>query len=298
MKQQGVARCRKAFESLVGLLIPLLVLCACRGTFESLSRKEARIADQSQDSEPVLVRIAACSGALPLADDLTGAYGAEDAHLLFDLVPASSRTAAELLLAAQADLAIVGGAANVNIVSKESTDGRGIRSQVLATDAIAIIVHKDWPLDGLSTSELAALFAGYHLDWKELEAGSGRPEMVCREQGSASQIVFEQIVMGESPVSSSAILMPHDRGVVEYVALHPGAIGYTSAAYVDDRVKLVSLDGALPTANKVERGKYPLTYPLVLLTSPRAPREASRLVEFAKSSQGRRIIRQRYVVPR
>ncbi|GAG00086.1 unnamed protein product, partial [marine sediment metagenome] len=39
----------------------LLALCACAGTFDPLSRKDAQLASESQASEPVLVRMAACS---------------------------------------------------------------------------------------------------------------------------------------------------------------------------------------------------------------------------------------------
>ena len=286
-----------SFATVFSLLVLVFALCACGGRFEPLSRKEAQLASESQASEPVLVRIAACSAALPLANDLTAAYATGDSHLLFDLTSCSSRIATELVLAGQTDLAIVGGKVDPDILARERADGRGLRSEVLATDAIGIIVHKDWPLDRLTTSELATLFAGYYLDWEQLGAGSGQPRIVCREQDSASRTVFERVIMGERSVTSSAILMPHDRGVVEYVAEHPGALGYASVTHVDDRVKLVALDGILPTTREVERGSYPLTYPLVLLASPKAPREALWLVDFAKSSQGRRIIKQRYAVP-
>ena len=293
VKLPHVARCRVVFAA----VFSLLALCACDGTFESLSRKEAQLASESQASAPVLVRIATCSAALPLANDLIAAYAAGDSRLLFDLTSCTSRIATELVLAGQTDLAIVGGEVDPDILSRERADGRGLRSEVLATDAIGIIVHKDWPLHRLSTSELASLFAGYYLDWEQFEAGSGQPEIVCREQDSASRTVFERVIMGEWSVSSSAILMPHDRGVVEYVAEHPGAIGYASVTHADDRVKLVALDGILPTTREIERGRYPLTYPLVLLASPKAPREALRLFDFARSSQGRRIIKQSYAAP-
>lgn len=293
MRLPRIGPCRVIFAT----VFSLLALCACAGTFDPLSRKEAQLASESQASEPVLVRIAACSAALPLANDLTAAYATGDSHLLFDLTSSSSRIATELVLAGQTDLAIVGGKVDPDILARERADGLGLRSEVLATDAIGIVVHKDWPLDRLTTSELASLFAGYYLDWQQLQAGSGQPAIVCREQGSVARTVFERVIMGEWFVTSSAILMPHDRGVVEYVGEHPGAIGYASVTHADDRVKLVALDGTLPTTREIERGRYPLTYPLVLLASPKAPREALRLVDFAKSSQGRRIIKQRYAVP-
>jgi len=276
----------------------LPVVCACQGALGSLGPQDAQSSGESTGSEPVLVRLAVCRAAVPLAQDLTAALATDDSRLLFDLMPTNSQIALELLLAGQADLAIVGREIDLDALSGERSDGRGFRSEVLATNAIGVIVHRDSPLRGLSIAELAALFGGYYLDWEELEAGSGRPEIVCREQGAASRVVFGEMVMGGSPVSSSAIVMPHDQAVVEYVAQHPRAIGYASAVHADDRMRLVPIEGALPTLKEIRRGEYPLTHPLVLLVSPDAPREASRLANFCRSSRGRRIIERRYVVPR
>jgi len=293
---QHATSCGRTLRVILWLFLSLLALCAC--TLESLGRKEARVSVESQDTKPVLVRIAVCSAGIPMANDLTAAYATEDAHLSFDLVPSNSRIGLELVLTGQADLAIVGDEIGLETLSEGRASGAGLRSEALATDAIGVVVHKDWPLPRLSLSELARLFAGYYLDWQELEAGSGRPEIVCGQEGSDTRIIFERVVMGELSVSSSAIVMPHDRGVVEYVAKHPGAIGYASTALADDRVGLVALDGVLPMTSEIERGEYPLTHPLLLLASPRAPRGAFQFVDFAKSSQGRRIIKQRYLVSR
>jgi len=287
----------RAPRPLLWLMVPLLILCACQIEPESLGG-EAPVASELGRSGPVLVRLAACSTGLPLANELIEACPTDHGRLLFELEPANSQIALELVLAGQADLAIVGEEVDLEALSGEGAKGRGLIAQVLAIDAIGVIVHRDHPLREISTADLAALFGGYHLDWEELDAGSGQPELVCREQGSAARIVFERLVMGDSPVSSAAVVMPHDQGVVEHVAQHPGAVGYVSTAYADDRVRLVAIDGVLPTASEIGRGRYPLTHPLVLVTSPEAPREASRLVEFARSAQGRRLIGQSYVLPR
>ena len=180
-----------------------------------------------------------------------------------------------------------------------------LASKVLALDAIAIIVHRDLPLDGLALSDLAELFAGYIVDWEELGAGHGQPELLSREDGSVVRRFFEETVMGQRAVSTAARVIPHDQGIVEYVSQHPRAIGYASRARMDGPVKPLALDGTMPLPADIQidrapecEGCYPLSYPLLVLISPAAPDDASRLVSFALSDEGRRIIEERYVLPR
>ena len=114
---------------LLRLCLPLLALCACGLTLDSAGRGEAQVAHEPIQSEPVLVRIAACSTGLPLANDLIAACPTGDSHLLFDLVPTNSQIALELVLAGQADLAIVGIEVAPDILSGENAGGRGFDSE-------------------------------------------------------------------------------------------------------------------------------------------------------------------------
>jgi len=278
-------------------LIYLLTLCACQQVFAPLDERDAPLPQESDNPKMTLVRVATCWAALPLTKDLTAAYLAKNPHLSIDIIPSNSAAARNLVMAGQADLAIIAETASAQDTDT-STEDVALRARPLALDAIAIIVHKDSPLNELSMAELAALYGGYRQDWEELGAGHGRPELLSRERGSAMRDAFEEIVLGGDALSSTAIVMPHDRAILEYVAEHPQAIGYLSRAYVDERVKSLTIDGVMPTPNDLKRSRYPLPYPLVMLSSEDAPVEVTRLVSFAMSSQGRRTIEQRYAASR
>jgi len=57
-------------------------------------------------------------------------------------------------------------------------------------------------------------------------------------------------------------------------------------------------DGRRPTAIEVRSGRYPLGYPLVLLTPSDAAREAERWIAHALGNRGRQVIERRYTAPR
>ena len=268
------------------------VFSSCSNPFVPLDRQIAKPASAAEDAPPALVRIATCWAALPVAEDLVAAYINDEAALSVDLIPSSPRIAEDLLTAGQADLAIVGR------LPGDLSPTEGGNAVLIGLGAIGIITHKDSPLRQISATELAEVFTGRRLDWGELRAGNGPVEIVCQENGSIARRVFDAAILGQRPASSAAILMPHDRGVVEYVAQHSRAIGYVAAAYIDSRVKQVAIDGTLPLPAEIKSGRYPLTYSLVILTRSDAPREAQKIVAFAESNAGRHAIEKRHIPPR
>jgi len=153
-------------------------------------------------------------------------------------------------------------------------------------------------LDGLTAGQLAALYAGEYLRWDELGGPTEPVEVLVHAPGATERAVFEQALMGEKKVSSFAVVVPHDRAVIEYVAEHPGALGYASAAYVDERVRVVAVDGHRPTAAEVRSGRYPLGYLLMLLTATDGSPEAESWASYSLGNRGRQVIERRYVAPR
>lgn len=163
---------------------------------------------------------------------------------------------------------------------------------------MAVVAHPALGLSDLTAGQLAALYAGEYLRWDELGGSAEAVEVLVHAPGSMERAVFEQAFMGETAPSSFAIVVPHDRAVIEYVAEHPGAIGYVSNAYVDDRVQVLAIDGRRPTASEIRSGRYPLGYPLMLLTPSDGAREAERWAVHALGNRGRQVIERRYTVPR
>jgi len=283
--------------SLALALLCALVLAGCTAALKPLDQEAGGEGDSQ--STPVLVRFATCWSGQPLAEDLAAAYASVAPEVSVDIVPATSRVAESLVRGGQADLAIIEEQPGTETLLPEEADNhKATTPAVLATNVVGVIVQADSPLDRLSTTELATLFLGRYLDWEELQAGKGRITLVCQETGTAARRLFEERILGGLPTSSAAVVVPHDRGVLEYVAQHREAIGYLSTAYVDERVKMIAIDGLLPTAAEVERGRYPLAHALVLITAPQAPAEALRLAAFAASNKGRQVIAKRYLASR
>jgi phosphate transport system substrate-binding protein len=292
MHPSGRTRARLLLAAAIASLA--LWLSACEALFEPLQPTPQ--AHEEAAASPQMVRVAVASAALPLAENLRLAYMGYRPGVAIEIMPMSSEQAYGLATAGQADLAIV-----------SAPDEQSLRHwapalswQPLAHDGVAIITHRDHPLPQLSRRELESLYAGHVADWSLLEAGTGVPELAIQGADATARQLFDSVIMAEREVTSAALVLPHDEAVLAYVAEHPLAIGYLSAAYLesDERVKVIALDRLLPTRSQLEQGGYPLGYVLFIAQAPGAPDEAARLASFALGRAGQEVIGQRYGLPR
>jgi len=264
----------------------------CQGVSGPLGGLGADVAAETGE-DAALVRVAACWSSLPLVSELTSEYGRQNPRTAFDIVSVQADVARDLLATGQADVAVVSADPAAG-----ADDGTGLVARVLAVDAVAVVAHPSLGIGELSAGQVAALYAGEYLRWDELGGPAEAVEVLVQAPEAVERAVFERALMGNKEVSSFALVVPHDRAVIEYVAEHPGAIGYVSNAYVDERVCAVAIDGHRPTAADMRSGQYPLGYSLILLTNPDGAREAERWAVYSLGNRGRQVVERRYTVPR
>jgi phosphate transport system substrate-binding protein len=163
----------------------------------------------------------------------------------------------------------------------------------IARDGIAIIVHPDNPLGGLGLLQLRDIFSGRTDDWRALQVGAAENSLilpVSREAGSGTRAAFETMVMEGLSITPRALLAPSGKSVVEYVAQNVGAVGYVSMDEVRPSVKVLRVEGELPSAEAVSQGIYALSRELwlVMPAPPVAP--VQDFVDFALSPAGQQIV--------
>ncbi|MBN1681162.1 MAG: substrate-binding domain-containing protein [Anaerolineae bacterium] len=177
----------------------------------------------------------------------------------------------------------------------------------LGQDAIAVIVHAQNPVNALSARDLRRIFQGQITEWARFGGADMPITVVCQEDGADTQLVFQILVMGERRTTRTARLALSSQGVVDMVARQPGAIGYVSLAYVDERVRPVPLasdgDGVpvLPTSDTINANLYPLRTPIMIVgLEPPADESIYRdLFAWMQSDAGQTIVSEWYepVIP-
>lgn len=148
---------------------------------------------------------------------------------------------------------------------------------VVASDAIAVIVNPENPVDRLTMDQVSRIYQGLITNWKEV-GGEDRP-IVClsRETNSGTHVYFLETVvrLGNSEskafFSQETLLMPSSEGIIAEVSDNPNAIGYDGLGYVTKDVKVLALDNGagyiLPSADTVDDNSYPVARQLYMYTN-------------------------------
>jgi phosphate transport system substrate-binding protein len=172
----------------------------------------------------------------------------------------------------------------------------GWQATAVARDGIAIIVHPDNPLEGVGLLQLRDIFRGRSSEWRAVtsRAGQGLVQPVSREDGSGTRAAFEALVMEDLAVTPRALVAPSGHAVVKQVAQDPQAIGYISMSEVTPQVKVLKIEGLLPTPENVGLGSYPLTRELWLVAPTPVDVSLSHFVKFALSPAGQQVVGQRF----
>ena len=255
--------------------------------------------------EPTTIVIAGSTTMRPVLGALAEAFSRQCPDVLFDLRGGGSSLGEEQARAGQVDL----GASTLlpprNDAGEPAVDG--LLRVPIGLDGLAVIVHSTNPVQGLSLIQLRDLFAGNVLDWVQLGGNEGEVLLVSREEGAGSRTNFEARVMGDEGVSLTAVVMPTSADVVAYVAATPQAIGYVSRAYVRQLidgtpetstpggseqlgVRVLEVEGRLPTIEAVKEQTYALIQPLYLMTAGRPQGRISQFLDFAGSPAGQQIV--------
>ncbi|MCI0475287.1 MAG: substrate-binding domain-containing protein, partial [Anaerolineales bacterium] len=172
----------------------------------------------------------------------------------------------------------------------------GTRAVVIARDGVAVIVHPSNPINAIMRSQLVQVFAGEIATWP-LGPMAGKPiVVVSREEGSGTRDAFETMAIAarKTRVTRTALVMPNESAVVDFVARNPTAIGYTSMGALTPNVRALTIDDVPLSRETVENQKYPFVRTLSFVVPQSPDLETQDFLAFALSAEGQKIIAQKF----
>lgn len=119
--------------------------------------------------------------------------------------------------------------------------------------------------------------------------------VVTREDGSGTKGAFMEIIglKGKADVEENIVVANSTAAVLAEVENNPYAIAYDSLGYLDDSVKILTVDGVAATTENIQKGTYAISRPLNVIYQE-ATIAASPLytdyLSFLSSSQAQDII--------
>ena len=170
----------------------------------------------------------------------------------------------------------------------------------IGTEAFVFFVHKDNPIQNLTSEQIKGIYSGEITNWKEV---GGKDEEIAafqRNEGSGSQSMLKRF-MGDTPIMEAPTELVNDLmvGIIEKVSNYKSksnSIGFSFRYYVEGiiknpDIKMVAIDGIAPTAENIKNGKYPIVTPIYAVTYDEQTNEnVDKLLKWILSDEGQYII--------
>jgi len=134
---------------------------------------------------------------------------------------------------------------------------------------------------------------------------TGQITVITREEASGTRGAFVEIVdittEGNDNITMEAVVAPGTSVMMTNVAENPLAIGYasTGVALGDSRVRVLGIDGVMPTVENMLNGTYAIQRPFVIgyNTQIGISEIAQDFIDFILSAQGQDVVTGRGYVP-
>jgi phosphate transport system substrate-binding protein len=205
------------------------------------------------------------------------------------------------LLEGTADVAVTTRALSGRELELASGLGLELDEHVLGLDGLAVVVHPDNPVEGLSVAELAALFTGEVRRWHGVGGPSEPIHLVLPSPPSGITERFRETVLGGAEPRAGVELLESDDDVLALVAGDRSGLGVTSLAADRSRVKTLAIaaDGepVSPHRLSIQDGSYPLRYAVRIYRRVPAGAGGRRLLAWLLLQEGRGWVASLGLVP-
>ncbi len=177
----------------------------------------------------------------------------------------------------------------------------------IGMEAFVFFVHKDNPVENLTTEQIQKIYTGEITNWKEVGGKNEPITAYQRNEGSGSQSMLLRFLDGKVPMEADTeTYVGGMGGIIEKVADYrnkEGSIGFSFRFYVEGiiqnpDIKMIRVDGVAPTVENIQNGTYPITTSLYAVTWAGNDNEnVSLLLNWILSPEGQEIIEKTGYVP-
>jgi phosphate transport system substrate-binding protein len=245
-----------------------------------------------EDDEKVL-SIAGSTTVLPVAQAVADEYMDQNSDVDITVTGGGSSVGVKSAADGTADI----GMASREVKQSEMDDNPTLVVTPIAKDGIAIIVHKDNPITGLTMEEVQKIYKGEITNWNEVGGPDLEIVLVGRDSASGTRATFEELVDVEDECDESMQEKASNGAIKETVKGNENAIGYVGLGYVDSEIKGVPVDSVSPSIATVQDGSYPISRNLNLITDGQPSGLAKEFIDFFLSSEGQAIVESEDFVP-
>lgn len=184
------------------------------------------------------------------------------------------------------------GKADIGMVSRTLGETeRDLYSIPIARDGVAVIVHRDNPVNALSDRQLLDIYTGKIANWRQVGGRDAAMHILAGgPEGGSSELFSHYLGLAYEQIKTQKRIGPNAERIAA-VAADPDAIIWVSVGEAERKaregipVKLLAVNGVIASSKNVRSGNYPLSRPLSLATRGTPSGAARTFIEYCVSSQ-------------
>jgi phosphate transport system substrate-binding protein len=260
-------------------------------TFSFLSLALTLVSPSAQ-AEKIVIKGSDTLGA-KLVPLLAEAYKADNAGAEFSIAAEGSTTGIAAITDGTADIGMSSRPAKVTEQSAAGAKGVTLTSTVVAYDGMAVVVNEKNPIKGLTKAQVEALFTGDTRDWSAVGGASGKVSVYTRNTSSGTYSDWKELAMSKRDYAGGSQKLAGNEQIVAEVAKNPNGVGYVGLAYIKSPgIRVVAVEGMLPTKDAIQSKKYPYSRPTFYYTNGEPAGKAKAFVDFTLGAKGQAIVEQ------
>ncbi|MEI6714313.1 MAG: phosphate ABC transporter substrate-binding protein [Verrucomicrobiota bacterium] len=228
-----------------------------------------------------------------LVPQLAEAYKAANPGTEFSIAAEGSTTGLAAIIDGTADIGMSSRRAKPTEQSAGAAKSVTLSPTIVAYDAMAVVVNEKSPIKNLTKAQVEQIFTGEANDWSAVGGNAGKISIYTRNTSSGTYSDWKELAMNKRDYASGSQKMAGNEQIAAEVAKNPNGVGYVGIAYTKaPGLKVVSIDGVVPSAATVRAKTYPYSRPTFYFTNGTPSGKAKAFVDFTLSGKGQAIVDQ------
>ena len=233
-----------------------------------------------------------------LVPQLSEEFKAQHPDTTFNIAAEGSTTGISAIIDGTAQIGMSSRPTKPEEVAAAKTKSVTFKETTVAYDGIAVIVNSANPVKSLTKKQVEQIFTGDVNDWSAVGGSSGKISAYTRNTSSGTYSEFKELAMKKRDYAPGSQKLAGNEQIASEVAKNANGVGYVGLAYTKaSGIKVVAIDGAMPSKESVLGKTYPYARPTFYYTNGEPAGVAKQFVDFTVSDAGQKIVEQVGFVP-
>lgn len=192
---------------------------------------------------------------------------------------------------------------DIGMVSKALVQDRELIGIAIARDGGAILLHRDNPVTQLSDDQVRAIFTGRLKNWKAVGGADAPIHVIDRDTQRGIRELFLHYFKLTTDALRAGAVGGDNAATLQLLRAQPAGIVFFSVGEGERRIaagepiKLLPAGGVAASRQSIQKGDYPITRPLTLVTRGLPQGLAKTFIAYARSPAVHDLLEQYEFVP-